>query len=122
MTRLRLILALAVLAACGALGAPGAQATFPGSVGRIAYTRTEAGASEIFSIAPDGTGEKQLTDTEFDSCCPAWSQDGTQIAFFSNRGGNDDVYVMRADGSSEENISQHQADEGKADWSPDGRS
>jgi hypothetical protein len=120
MTRLRLVLVLGALAVFGTAAGPEAQAAFPGSIGRIAYTRTEGGASEIFSVTVAGTGEKQLTETEFDSCCPAWSPDGTQIAFFSNRGGNDDVYVMRADGSSEENISQHDADEGKADWSPDG--
>jgi Tol biopolymer transport system component len=30
---------------------------------------------------------------------PAWSPDGTQIAFFSTRDGNGDIYLMQSDGS-----------------------
>ena len=55
----RVVIAGATLLAAVAID--GADAAYPGNVGRIAYTRTEAGASEIFSIAPDGAGEKQLT-------------------------------------------------------------
>ena len=35
---------------------------------------------------------------------PAWSPDGSRIAFTSNRDGNYEIYVMNADGSNPRNV------------------
>ena len=48
---------------------------------------------------------------------PAWSPDGTKIAFVSNRDGNVEVYVMGADGSQETNLSNNSAVDAAAAWS-----
>lgn len=55
---------------------------------------------------------------------PAWSPDGTQIAFrrlVGGAGGNADVYVMNADGSGQRAVADTPAVDVKPVWSPDGK-
>jgi hypothetical protein len=55
----------------------------------------------------------------FDSA-PAWSPDGSQIAFESNLDGDMEIFVMNADGTNVRQITHNTLhDEGPA-WSPDG--
>lgn len=51
---------------------------------------------------------------------PAWSPDGSRIAFYSERDGNGEIYVMDADGSNVTRLTNTLADEGYPWWSPDG--
>jgi TolB protein len=51
---------------------------------------------------------------------PAWSPDGSRIAFTSNRDGNLDIYVMAADGSGVENVTRHSAVDTSPAWWPRG--
>jgi TolB protein len=62
---------------------PPAVATFPGHPGRIAYFDLFGHhGSEIYSIAPDGSGKRLLTPTRSaSSLSPAWSPDGTKLAY-----------------------------------------
>jgi len=52
---------------------------------------------------------------------PAWSPDGTRIAFASNRAGDSDLYVMNADGSGVTRVTVDPRDDSYPTWSPDGR-
>ena len=87
---------------------------------------TAAGANggSICTVAVDGSSEPvQLTDRKAGSDAdPAWSLDGTMIAF-RRRGSNDnfDVYVMRSDGSGVRSVAAGPSVEEKPAWSPDGR-
>ena len=66
----------------------------------------------------DGTGLTRLTaDTHID-WDPAWSPDGTQIAFGSYRSGNEDIWVMNADGSNQHDLTNSPARDRHAAWSP----
>jgi hypothetical protein len=69
--------------------------------GRIVYHRgPPSGNANIFALDPDGSNQVQLTTTG-DNGAPAWSPDGSRIAFTSDRDGAafGSVYTMRPDGS-----------------------
>ena len=72
----------------------GTNATEETASGRIAFVSDRDGDDEIYVMNADGSGVEQLTD-ECSSNSPAWSPDGSRMAFGS-RGG---IYVMNADGS-----------------------
>ena len=54
---------------------------------------------------------------------PAWSPDGTKIAFSSNLRnlGQEDIYVMDADGANIVRVTNHPKSDRLPAWSPDGR-
>jgi TolB protein len=51
---------------------------------------------------------------------PAWSPDGSQIAFESYRDGNSEIYVMDANGSNPVRLTDDPAWDRDPAWSPDG--
>ncbi|NWF67676.1 MAG: PD40 domain-containing protein [Chloroflexi bacterium] len=51
---------------------------------------------------------------------PAWSPDGSLIAFHANPLGNYDLYIMNADGTNLHQLTDSPADDAMASWSPDG--
>lgn len=68
------------------------------------------------------TALTQLTFGEGDKTQPAWSPDGSRIAFVApgNTETGLDVWVMDADGSNAQNVTNHRGDEDDPVWHPDG--
>jgi TolB protein len=100
-----------------------AQATYPGSNGKLAFVSTEAGNPDIWTMNPDGTGKTNLTasSTAVDAQ-PDWSPDGQKIAFLSRRdAGNREIYVMGADGSSQTRLTTDPGRDVAPSWSPNGK-
>src|SRR5918994_1840923 len=73
---------------CAPGAADRAGAVVPGTNGEIAFTTNRDGDYEIFAMNADGTGQTRLTKNTADDTRPAWSPDGTKVAFTSNRNGN----------------------------------
>ncbi|MBC7811124.1 MAG: PD40 domain-containing protein [Burkholderiales bacterium] len=67
---------------------------------------------------------QQLTDADGQTYSPAWSPDGSQIAFTSSRVDTWGVYIMNADGTNQHQITQNPygafAGDFAPTWSPDG--
>jgi Tol biopolymer transport system component/subtilase family serine protease len=68
----------------------------------------------------DGTGQTQLTFNTATDWHPAWSPDGSKIAFHSNGDGDDEIYVMNADGTGQTQLTFNTATDWFPAWSPDG--
>ena len=65
----------------------------------ITYTTDQNGNWDIYSMAPDGSADRRLTDHEAQDGWPSWTPDGQQIVFASDRSGNWELFIMNADGS-----------------------
>ena len=61
----------------------------------------------ICHMNPDGSDKTDLTDSTGAALWPAWSPDGTKIAFMSRIGENLDISVVDADGSDEQRLTSH---------------
>jgi Tol biopolymer transport system component len=84
--------------------------------GKIAFDTNRDGNEEIYVMNPDGTGQTRLTTDTVSDFGPAWSPDGTKIAF--NKGF--DIFVMSADGSNQTRLTSAAAMNIAPSWSPDG--
>ncbi|MCI0488871.1 MAG: hypothetical protein L0229_19950 [Blastocatellia bacterium] len=60
---------------------------------------SDDGGWEIWSQNADGSDRKQLTRNSVNDWGPAWSPDGTRIAYCSGLNNRYEIWVMKADGS-----------------------
>ncbi len=82
----------------------------------IAVTAGRQGSGEghdIYRLNADGTGRVRLTQTplwvpvqpeaqkQWNNVAPAWSPDGSQIAFLTDRAGRWEIWLMNVDGSNQ---------------------
>jgi Tol biopolymer transport system component len=97
----------------------------------IMFSRLAAGDYDIYTIKPDGTGLKRLTNSHGNDAHQAWSPDGEQIVFASSRLGFKDegvytdapqpygeLFVMRFDGSDVRQLTDNQWEDGTPAWQP----
>ncbi len=87
---------------------------------------------QIYTMDPDGSNLTRLTSNDVPSLYPAWSPDGTRIAFEVQRSSSCDplhptectyyydIHVMNADGSGDARLTAGTWSDRHPTWSPDG--
>lgn len=83
------------------------------------YSFVSTYPSQVFVVNADGSEEINLTVSE-GGTDPAWSPDGTRLAFASHRDGNFEIYSMTSDGKEVTRLTETESDEAEPAWSPDG--
>ncbi|MCM3879505.1 MAG: hypothetical protein ND807_05315 [Vicinamibacterales bacterium] len=97
----------------------------------IMFTRLAEGDYNIYTIRPDGTGLKRVTNSHGNDAHQAWSPDGEQIVVASSRMGFKDesvytdapqpygeLFVMRFDGTNVRQLTDNQWEDGTPAWQP----
>lgn len=106
------------------IGLVGVLPAAAADTGKIVF-KSMTGSEQICVINADGTGQTQLTfDTRY-SERPAWSPDGSRIAFghsYWSTPGMDgmEIYVMHADGTGQTRLTFNDLYDSQPAWSPDG--
>ena len=92
---------------------------------RVAFTRDIDGYAQVFVLDLRDRKVRMLTHARANSGLPAWSPDGSLIAFATDRNapGGDVIYVMNADGSGQRPVTHNlpRVDDAWPSWSPDGK-
>jgi Tol biopolymer transport system component len=85
---------------------------------RMAYAADADGGSAIFTVDRDVYGPVRITDPSLKAVDPAWSPDGTRIAFESSAKLR--LQLVNADGTGERSFDDLGETTLWPDWSPDG--
>lgn len=78
-------------------------------------------AGDLWIVGRDGGDARRLTSGVGVETVPAFSPDGTLVAFTGEYDGNRDVYVVPAMGGVPKRLTYHPADEFVLGWTPDGK-
>ena len=115
--------------------APPAHATFPGRNGRISFTGmahddsdpnyapNDGTDTEIWTIRPDGTRERNITDDDAGQGAAIWSPSGGRLLYVCDQSGTYGaaVCMMRADGTHRKKLTGTQVGNYPTSWSPSGK-
>ena len=85
--------------------------------GKIAFISDRAGHGDVWIMNADGSDPVNLTQGR-DCASPAWSPDGTQIAYIASG----EIWLMDADGSNPQQVTDDAVDKARLFWSEDGHS
>jgi Tol biopolymer transport system component len=101
----------------------------------IMFTSDRDGDFELYTIRPDGSGLRRLTNAPGNNAHSAWSTDGAWIIFTSGRKGFKDemalydgvpqpygeIFAMRADGSDVRQLTDNKWEDASAGWMPESK-
>jgi Tol biopolymer transport system component len=94
---------------------------------RIAFSSVRSGLQtlQLFTMAPDGSNQKQITSDPVGALYPIWSPDSNRLLYYSEHGfdtggQNGDVFVVNADGTGTAQLTNTPGADLAASWSPDG--
>ena len=101
----------------------------------IMFTSDRDGDFELYTIHPDGSGLRRLTNVPGINAHSAWSSDGEWVAFSSGRMGFKDemalydgvpqpygeIFAMRADGSDARQLTDNKWEDAAVGWVPESK-
>lgn len=90
------------------------------SIAFIGIQAVTEGSVQIYSVDVMTGLAAQLTTAGGSSFSPAFSPDGSQIAYVYESGDDADIYVMNADGTNVRQLTSNDANDFDPVWSPDG--
>jgi len=73
---------------------------------KIVFSTNRGGDFDIYTMVSDGTGQTPFMSTAGDETSPAWSIDGTEIAYVKG----EEIYIRKSDGSGGETILTNNSD------------
>jgi Tol biopolymer transport system component len=86
--------------------------------GNVARQLAVSRGGDIWVVGADGDGGRLLIR---DAYSPAWSPDGTRLAFVSSRSGDEEIYVARANGAGITRLTVLTGPDLSPAWSSDGK-
>ena len=89
--------------------------------GQIAYESDQDGRYSVYQLSPSGGDPLLLVDAGSSSTTPAWSPDGTQVAYESRVGEVRHIWTANSNGTNLERVTSEGTDNQRPAWSPDGR-
>jgi TolB protein len=101
-------------------GAPTHSQSQPPSE-RIAFSAYRNGQWDIYSVAPDGSDLRQLTNDLFEETDPAYAPDGSRLAFASRRDDDWDIYILDLQTGEQSRLTSSPHYDGAPTWRPDGQ-
>jgi len=93
-----------------------AEATFPGKVGRIAYSGYDGNDYEIYTINSRGGDKVQLTNNNRDDYSPSYSPGGKRIAYVEFDRNDAEIYTTNVGGRGKTKLTHDNADEAAPSW------
>jgi hypothetical protein len=99
----------------------GLRIAFVADLGDATDVPESGGNVEIFVMDADGSNVTPVTNNPEGDWDPAWSPDGSRIAFHGSRGEtSSEIYVVRPDGSGLTRLTEDPGRDIQPAWSPDG--
>jgi TolB protein len=85
------------------------------------FATTRSGSPELMAVDPETGEEQMLLSYAVSGLNPAWSLDGSQLAFNVVTSRGFDIDVMSSDGDDRRSVLASDASEERPRWSPDGK-
>jgi len=89
--------------------------------GRIAFTYQKGPSKDIWVLDFGKLTTSPLIQTPKDDEYPAWSPDGTLIAYQSDASGDTEIYMANYDGTEVKQLTSSKGADEYPSWSPDGK-